>query len=292
MVTKFCQWSTSDGKNFFPSGATQDKLPPGLYIVCNDPMRGLYFQKEPLGSDDIVRFIDAEADKIVDEMDRFWKVKEKYKKFGLIHKRGVLLYGRQGTGKTYIFRMVMDQVIAMGGICVKFASSSFWLNKGMKEIRQIQPDVPIVAILEDIDSIIEEDCESHLINMLDGVDSVPHSVFLASTNHPENLEGRITNRPSRFDRQLEVGALSDVNRKLYVEHLFKRGGIDMTEVDKVVADTKGMAVDHVKNLIQSAFILDNPYDEALADVRAMTDKLEVQDGKETAGFDGPKALAG
>lgn len=281
---EFTQWMTVDGKNFFPAGSTQRQLPPGVYSIEHNALKGITFVKESVSSDDLVRFVDCESDKIVEEMDRFWNAGDKYKKAGLMHKRGVLLYGRQGTGKTYIFRMVIEQVIARGGVCLKHTNNLYWLNQGIKELRKIQPDTPIVVLLEDIDAIIEDDDESMLINMLDGVDAVEHVVFLASTNHPEQLEGRVTNRPSRFDRQREVGALTEQNRRIYIEHLFNRGGFDKSMIDQVVKDTDGMAVDHVKAIVSSAFILGNPYEEALADVKAMKDELENEDGKESPGF--------
>ncbi|NJO18646.1 MAG: AAA family ATPase [Thioploca sp.] len=59
--------------------------------------------------------------------------------------------------------------------------------------------------MEDLESILKSNNPSTVLNILDGVNSFDNIVFLATTNYPEELESRIKNRPSRFDRRFYIG---------------------------------------------------------------------------------------
>jgi SpoVK/Ycf46/Vps4 family AAA+-type ATPase len=78
----------------------------------------------------------------------------------------------------------------------------------------------LVVILEDIDSIAGESRSqtSRLLNILDGVKQIENVVYIATTNYPEKLEERITNRPSRFDRRYRVELPNEEIREAYIKH--------------------------------------------------------------------------
>lgn len=82
------------------------------------------------------------------------------------------------SGKSCITQFIMADVVRRGGIVVKFDEPYIFID-GMRTLRSIQPETPVVVIMEDIDSIIEAYHESEVLNILDGVNEVDKVVFLA-----------------------------------------------------------------------------------------------------------------
>lgn len=42
---------------------------------------------------------------------KFWDRESKFKEYGFVYKRGILLYGPPGTGKTSIINLISDELI-------------------------------------------------------------------------------------------------------------------------------------------------------------------------------------
>lgn len=65
-------------------------------------------------------------------------------------------------------------------------------------------EAPCVLILEDLDSLINDNNRSFFLNQLDGLENNDGLLVIGTTNHYERLDPAITKRPSRFDRKLFV----------------------------------------------------------------------------------------
>ena len=61
---------------------------------------------------------------------------------------------------------------------------------------------PCVLVLEDLDSLINNNNRSFFLNQLDGLESNDGLLVIGTTNHLENIDPALRNRPSRFDRKL------------------------------------------------------------------------------------------
>lgn len=145
----------------------------------------------------------------------------------------------------------------------------------------------MVIAIEDIDAVLETENESNFLNLLDGVDSPENVVYVATTNYIDNLEPRIVNRPSRFDRKLHIGMPPAAARELYLKTLFDR--LEKKVPDKWVGDTNGFSIAHLKELFISTQILDNSYDKSLQELKEMLE--EVPEKEEEEKSDEHKALA-
>lgn len=192
------------------------------------------------------------------------------------------------SGKSCTIQLIMEDVVKRGGIIIKFINPHLFID-GMRIIRQIQPNIPIVTIMEDVDSILEIYNESEILNILDGVEEVRKTVFLATTNYPENLGARIVNRPSRFDKRFRIGYPSDVSRRMYFAHLLK--GVDQKKlginIDQWVEDTDKMSIAHLKELFVQVVILGDKYKDSIQLLKGMKETLEDKEYETSMGF-GPK----
>lgn len=287
---KLCQWATN-GEVFIPTGKVIPTLPPGVYEIGKDLTAGLVFQKMQVKTENLIRFPDSNSDKVVEEIKTFWKRKDLFVKFGLPFKRGIILYGPAGSGKSSTVQLIMSDVIHnMKGIVIYFHSPSLF-SQGMRLLRQIQQDTPVVVVMEDLDSIIDDCRESDVLNILDGIDLIENAVFLATTNYPERLGPRVINRPSRFDKRFKIGYPTAEARKVYLKHLFQHIPHTEQEIDKWVADTDEFSIAHLKELFIAVKILDDKYGDAVELLTSM--KSEVSSaGDENSDFGfGKKRLA-
>lgn len=276
------KWAVQHGL-FTRVGETTEVLIPGLYTILVDQSNQVYFQLMTPKTNKLLRFPDSVNDTVLDEVQNFWSKREQFEKYGVSFRRGYLLYGPPGSGKSSILQLLAIDVIERGGIVLVFDNPGTF-TMGYREVRRVQPDVPIVVFMEDLDAILEtfKGRESNILNLLDGVEKLDRVIFVATTNYAQKLEPRITNRPSRFDKRYFVGPPNGVDRKLYLESL-NLGDLDEQDIERYVEDTEGLSLAHVKELFTATVIMGQPYEAALRDLIELTktDRLHsaYDDGK-------------
>jgi Cdc6-like AAA superfamily ATPase len=278
----YCQWSTADNIIFKPTSQTCEKLIPGVYEIDMSPNVGLFFEKIPVRTEGLIRFPDSNSDAVIEEISKFWDREEIFKQHELIYKRGILLWGPPGSGKSCILQLIMSDVVDRGGIVIRFDDPDLFLD-GMRAVRKIQPDTPVVVIMEDIDSIIKEYSESEVLNILDGVNEVHKVVFLATTNYPDHLGKRIVNRPSRFDKRFKIGMPNKASRKIYFEHLFEKVSPEEKirlnlNAEQWAKDMNELSMAHMKELFVAVCILGDDYKKAVETLQNMKEDINDDEG--------------
>jgi len=279
----FEQWATSDGKIFIPAAKTLKELIPGCYEIMSCPSTGIYFEKIPVKTEGLLRFPQTNSEKVVKEIQKFWEREKWFRRFDLAYKRGIILWGPPGSGKSSTLQLIMNDVINRGGVVIKFGYPKLFIE-GMRILRQIQPTIPIIVLMEDMDSIIESFTESDVLNILDGVDQVDRTIFLATTNYPEKLGPRIINRPSRFDKRFKIDHPNAESRKMYLEYIIGKNEDLNIDVDKWVADTEKFSLAHLKELFVAVVILGDEYKNALKSLRSMKESISSDNDREYVGF--------
>lgn len=258
-------------------------LPPGLYSIYTTMMGDARFCLEDTNTESLLRF-KKYADTVLAEIDFFWTRRQVYETTGLQYRRGILLYGPPGTGKSSLIRVILKDVIAKGGM-------GFLIDRGVgsfstcySTFRKMQPDTPLVVVIEDIERIIDYGNESELLDILDGQRAgVTNTIFLATTNYIQKLPDRLKNRPSRFDRRIEISAPVDDIRRNYFESLFKTipAGLpvfpEALRSQDFMADTVGFSLAHIKELFTAVVLLGANYTETILALREMQPEPERDD---------------
>ncbi len=189
------------------------------------------------------------------------------------------------SGKSSVIKMLIRDVIARGGIALDFDDvRSFEI--GIDVLRKIHPTKPGVCIREDLESIVRNQPISSILNVLDGsTNYLTNIVFVATSNYPEALEARIKDRPSRFDRVIEVGLPSAEMRSIYLEHLFTNACINKKVIKKWVQETDGLTFPHLQELFLSVNLYDLKYDDALNRIKSMSKSLSSDKHRRKVGFE-------
>jgi len=297
----YYHWSKRNGV-YRPVGHTQDKVPAGIYEIDNDN-GGWFLSKVKFPSDALLRLPGMPIDFILNQIDAFWKREELFKQTGLLHKRGILMYGPAGCGKTSIIRLLCDDIVKRDGIVIMVTNCRL-AETALGGIRQIETRRPILTIIEDIETFMGASDESSsaraLLALLDGETQVDHIVHLATTNKPEQLEDRIVKRPGRFDLVVGLNHPVAEARKAYLHNLLK-DHVSVEELDAMVEETEGLGLAHLRELVVASYCLGMDRKETLARLRTNFKKnLKMKKTGEQLGFtvnfpdadDGKVKLAG
>jgi hypothetical protein len=289
---KFTQWAIHSGGKFSPTLSTTEKLEPGFYEVGFDSNTGHYLEKKDVNTDELYELPSAELMDIIEDIEKFWDRKEKYAQYNFIHKRGILLYGEPGCGKSAIIQLCTKQLTQkMGGIVINVTNGDQveYYSKIIGKLRQVEPERPLVVIFEDIDAIASEGSwtTSMILNLLDGIKQIQNVVYIATTNHPDKLEDRITNRPSRFDRRYEVELPNESVRKSYIQNKLSEDDLKGINIDVWVKETEGFSLAHMRELVISVITMDNSFEDTIARLKGMKVKPRIKSKSGTIGFGKP-----
>jgi SpoVK/Ycf46/Vps4 family AAA+-type ATPase len=277
----YTQWLIKENE-FRPIGRTMKNLIPGFYKIKFDHNLGIsYLKKQTISSEKIIEFPDKTISNLINDIETFWESKEKYLEYNFVYKRGYLLYGVPGGGKTSVIHLLSDKLINQyGGVVINIGTVNdlFNLEEIIETIKTIEQNIKIILVFEDIDNFNDSDKEvmSTLLNVLDGNMRIDSCVIVATTNYPEKLKERISNRPSRFDVRYEIKLPTIENRKHYLNKFLKAKDLEQINIDKLVKDTDGFTVDHIKELILSVFVLNKDYNFALKEIKHMKDNSRIK----------------
>ena len=124
--------------------------------------------------------------------------------------------------------------------------------------QRARASAPCVLVLEDLDSLVNEENRSFFLNELDGFTSNEGIIILATTNHPERIDPAIINRPSRFDRKyyFELPALTE--RIAYIQMWYEQLKLPMrlsdTDIPQIAELTDSFSFAYLKELFVSSMM--------------------------------------
>ncbi len=263
------QWTEVAPRVFKPVGRTSDKLIAGLYEPVWTPA-GVVLQQLDHTLDDLIVFRDTPGSLVINEIKEFWSRGAKFEKEGFLHKRGYMLYGPPGGGKTAIVQQMISDTISADGI-VLMCSDPWDVLGALSALRSIETVRNLLCVFEDIDATIKRFGDAAILSVLDGERQTNHTVNLATTNYPERLEKRIVGRPRRFDRVIKVGMPSLEVRFIY---LTKKLGGTPADVMALAEKTEDFSFAALAELVISIKCLDLDTAQTIERLKEMQDLAE------------------
>uniref|UniRef100_A0A7G3AAP0 Mitochondrial chaperone BCS1 n=1 Tax=Lutzomyia longipalpis TaxID=7200 RepID=A0A7G3AAP0_LUTLO len=220
------------------------------------------------------------AEKIVADVQEFIRTPKWYSERGIPYRRGYLLYGPPGCGKSSFITALAGEIEF--GICVLNLSDRSLSDDRLNHLLSVAPQQSII-LLEDIDSafVSREETKqqksayeglnrvtfSGLLNCLDGVASTEARILFMTTNYLDRLDPALI-RPGRVDLKEYVGYCSQYQvEQMY--HRFYGDGEDKSKAqefaEKVMLEKKPVSPAQ----IQGYFMMHkmSPPDTILGNVR-------------------------
>jgi hypothetical protein len=204
--------------------------------------------------------------------------------------RGILLYGRPGTGKTHTVRHLLS--LSEGSTAILLSGGSLArIAEAARMARALQPSI---VVLEDCDLIAEDRSFGHgpqpllfeVLDAMDGLDRDADVAFVLTTNRPDMLERALAQRPGRVDLAVEIPLPAHAERVRLLE-LYGRLVAFSPEALAAAAElTEGTTASFARELVRRAVVaaaLDNEpvsdshlsaaVDDLMADAETLTRSL-------------------
>jgi len=191
-----------------------------IRIPCHHAWQvGPRIRPRPLGS---VILAGDQAQELLADMRAFLASKAWYQRIGVPYRRGYLLYGPPGNGKTSVIKALVGE-LGMS-IYLLVLSDPEMNDRRLNDLLSHVPDHNLI-LLEDIDCAFVRRTGANgklggltfsgLLNAIDGVASPEARLLVMTTNHLERLDPALI-RPGRADVKLAFGnATADQARRLF-----------------------------------------------------------------------------
>jgi hypothetical protein len=156
-------------------------------------------------------------DQIRADFSQFLASRATYEEHGVPWRRGALLIGPPGNGKTLCVKALV-RLLAIPCLYIQsFEAAHNTVQHSIESVfARARATAPCLVILEDIDALLTEGSRSFFLNELDGFAANTGVITVATTNHPERLDPSIVERPSRFDRKYHFDLPDAPTRASYI----------------------------------------------------------------------------
>ena len=219
---------------------------------------------------DDVAGLEEEKGELIEIVD-FLKRPEKYTKMGARVPKGVLLYGKPGTGKTLIAKAIAGEAdvpfISMSGSEFIEMFAGLGASRVRKLFEKARKLAPCIVFIDEIDAIGSrrtsnsgaETENNQTLNQLlvemDGFGSEETIIVLAATNRPEMLDKALL-RPGRFDRQITIPT-PDLKGRLEILKIHSKDKklADDVNLESIAEDTAGFTGAELENILNEAAIV-------------------------------------
>ncbi|MBA3317401.1 MAG: AAA family ATPase [Gemmatimonadales bacterium] len=190
-------------------------------------------------------------------LDRFWTLRDLAAAHHLPARRGLLLVGLPGTGKTTLLRHLLTRYQhADVHVFIPTSPASAGREPAFETMISIAQGAgrDVIVILEDIDRLAESGAitAAGLLNHLDGLLTIDvPALWIATSNDPTTLDRSLLERPGRFDRTVVLSLPEEAQRAAMLRK-YSRLTLDETLLVRAIALSEGLTGAHLREACTSA----------------------------------------
>lgn len=222
-------------------------------------------------------------------IDEFFKDDGQFfRNYGIPYKRGILLYGSPGNGKTTLVKSITGSTEAP---VVYWQITEYTNSSTIQEVFSIVSRLaPAILVIEDIDSMPEY-TRSVFLNTLDGTQAREGLFVIGTTNYPEKIDPALINRAGRFDRAYEIPSPSQKLRKTYLQKLDINNIFTEAQLSDIASRTKGLSISQLNELYMSSALNwhydgDSAYEKRIEELLQQNKRAERNNWQEANSFIG------
>jgi transitional endoplasmic reticulum ATPase len=172
--------------------------------------------------DDVILEADMK-DRLICDVQNFFDTRRIYQASNVPWKRGVILHGLPGNGKTVSVKALVNSLAKRNDPVPSLYVKSLDGCNGPKYsiqliFRKARAMAPCLLVFEDLDSLVTSKTRSYFLNEVDGLESNDGILMVGSTNYLDRLDAAITKRPSRFDRKYHFKLPDEAARLAYASY--------------------------------------------------------------------------
>ena len=215
--------------------------------------------------------LEEEKEELKEVVD-YLKNPKKYVDMGARVPKGILLYGKPGTGKTLLARAVAGEA----GVPFYFTTGSdlveMFVGVGASRVRDMfktaKKTAPSILFMDEIDAVgrqrgaglgggndEREQTLNQLLVEMDGFTSDTSVIVMAATNRPDILDPALL-RPGRFDRQIDIGAPDVKEREAILKVHARNKKIDPSvDFSRIAHETPGFTGADLENVMNESALL-------------------------------------
>jgi hypothetical protein len=216
-------------------------LPPGFYT--HHPSSHMMEEPEKLvpielRADSYIK-MGSLYEPLANDIQKFLSSEKVHRDLGVLYKRGILLYGPPGCGKTTFIREFVKNEIPQDSVVIFLEQMPS--NDFIKAVKDTLGSRLKVLIFEELCAVVENSRIERVLDFLDGEKSLDKCLIIGTTNYPERLPGNLVDRPSRFSKCLKFKEPTKEERRTLLTFYLRR---DPT--DQEVEASKGMTTAGIK----------------------------------------------
>lgn len=222
-------------------------MPSDVYTVLFRP-DGIYFDKSFTDGDVLVNIDTTQSRQFRKEIKDFFddNITKTLRESGITHRRGIILYGEPGSGKTSLVRSSLPYILSFNPIVLTDPEPGAMVDGIIPAIRDDDPDRPVVVIWDDFERIMR--AKYALIQFMDGIRSPDHVLVICTTNNIDAIPTQLRNRPSRFGMIMEIPRLNFESRLTYVIDKYPRIAWNIDDARWLVDATLNDELDHLQEV--------------------------------------------
>lgn len=197
-------------------------------------------------------------------------------------KRGLILKGMPGVGKTLIGKILCNVApCSVVWVTPRHLESSREVGGICSLVRNL---APAILFLEDIDlygaereSNASKTILGELMNQLDGVEENKNVIVVATTNRGGEVEKALRNRPGRFDEVIEIKAPEKGERERmlrFYSEKFTCGNVNFVDLAEKTENYTGAHIKDLVNLAVMTAIEQGSYDPATKKITLTHEHME------------------